>query len=323
MPTENAPAFAGASLSPLTVADALADLDRYVSTPHNRFGTGWSVDDTCGELGTGELALMWARSGSGKSTWMLNVVRATPQVPTLIVNMEMTARRQSEWLMAMTFDLETPARDIEQVLRAGPDDGRYDELKYAEHQMSTTYPHLYFASPSRPTITDLAILLDDIEDQFGVRPRRLFLDHLGLMAGAEEGYAGYTRNAAGLKALCLREELAAYVLQQTGRTGGDQGQRSDGHLPINFTSGVFGGEADADMVLGLYRPSRNPKYKKSRHDFAEEYQYHEMLFEYERLRNLVIMQVLKNRVTGDILEQGVELTYDAHSRRLNESSNIA
>lgn len=107
-----APGSPGASLTPLTVGDALADLDRYVSEPNTRFGMGWSVDDTCGMLGLGELALMWARSASGKSTWMLNVVRNSPTIPTLIVNMEMTARKQSEWLLPMTFDLETPAREI-------------------------------------------------------------------------------------------------------------------------------------------------------------------------------------------------------------------
>lgn len=317
-----APGSPGASLAPLTVHEALADLDRYVSSPHNRFGTGWSVDDTCGMLGTGELALMWARSGSGKSTWMLNLVRATPQVPTLVVNMEMTARKQSEWLLPMTFDIETPAREIEDVLRQ-PDDPRFPEIREAMVAMDDAYPHLWFATPSRPTTTDLIILCDDIEDQFGVRPRRLFLDHIGLMAGAEEGYSGYVRNSAGLKALALGEDMAIYALQQTGRTGGDQGQKNDGHLPITFTSGVYGGEADADMVWGLYRPGRNPKYKKSRHDFSEDYQYWEMLSEYERVQHLVVMQVLKNRITGDTLEQGISLTYDPHSRRMIEGDNLA
>ena len=43
-------------------------------------------------------------------------------MPTVVVNMEMTPRRQVDWLLSMTFDLQTPGRDIEEVLRMGEDE---------------------------------------------------------------------------------------------------------------------------------------------------------------------------------------------------------
>lgn len=310
------PGFEPGVLSPLDTRAAAADLLRYSKEDHTRFATGWSIDDTCGQVGVGELALWIARSGSGKSTAYLNVIRSTPEIPTLVVNMEMTPRRQIEWLLSMTYDMECRSRDIESVLRWGPDDPRYGEIVQALDNMGERYPNLHFVTPSRPTVTELKYVVEDIGDATGERPVRVFIDHLGLMSGGED-YAGTVRNSSALHSWAMKDELAVYALQQTGR-GDGQGGRNDGHLPLSAASGLFGGEADADWVFGMYRPDRDPKFKKSKYQFDDYSKYLSMLEDRERVAGITVLQVLKNRPFSDLMEDGIELSYQYHTRRLEE-----
>src|SRR3546814_18330677 len=98
----------------------------------------------------------------------------------------------------------------------------------------------------------------------------------------------------------MREGCAIYVLQQTGRSDGNGG-RNDGHLPLTMTSGLYGGEADADWVFGMYRPERAPKYRKSRYQFDDPNDWYQMLEDREQVRGITILQVLKNRPMSDLL----------------------
>lgn len=283
---------------------------------HSRFGTGWSVDQACGQVGLGELALVWGRSGCSKSTWILNVIANTPSVPTLVVNMEMQPYQQVQWLASMSLDLEVPGRDIEEVLH-DPDDDRHTRLNQALDRLPSVYSALHFVRPRRPGVDDLTIMLDDVEDSTGVRPVRVFIDHMGLM-NVSPDYSGFTRLAGDLHAWALEESVALYVLQQTGRGAGGDGQRNDGHIPVTLSSGVFAGEADADWVYGLYRPDRHPKYKRQRWDYNDTAAYLRVQSELTEVRDVTVFQVLKNRPFSDVLDQGIRLKFDRQTRRLGE-----
>lgn len=307
------------ALSPLNTYDAIQSLVQHATSDHPRFPMGYSLDDTCGAVGAGELAIMLARSSAGKSTWYSNVIRNTPEVPTLVVNMEMTPRRQIEWLTSMTMATSVAAREYEEVLRNGQDDPRFYEVMSALEQMPDFYPHLHFVTPSRPTTTDLSILLDDIADSTGVRPVRVFIDHLKLMGGVEEvNYSSFTKTTADIHTFALKEDVAVYLLQQVGRAGDGNGGRNDGHLPVTISSGTFGGEDDADWIFGLSRPDKNPKFRKLEYQFANRLEYLDMRAEYEQVRGQVILQCVKNRPFGDLCEEGVVLWYDTHTRRYTE-----
>ncbi len=315
---QTAPDFGRGSLTPLTAGQAVEDLIAFSRVEETRFGTGWQIDDICGRMGTGEMALMWARSGSGKSTWTLNLIRNAPEVSTLVVNMEMTPRRQIDWLAAMSFDLPVHAREVEEVLR-WPDDPRYGAVMESMESLGELYPNLHFARPDRPSVGDLHVMLDDIEDFSGEKVQRVFIDHLQLMAGCEGvDYAGTIRTADSLHSFAMERDVALVVLQQVGRGGGDGG-KNDGHLPITFSSGVFGGEASADWVYGLYRPDRNPLYRRNEHQFKGYDEYLDARAQYEKVRGLVIMQVIKNRPFGDTCEDGVQFMYDPYTRLYRET----
>lgn len=313
-------AQAAGAHAPLSAVDADAAVDELIGfteadTP--RFQTGYSLDDSCGMMGPGELALLWARSGSGKSTLLLNWLAASPHVPTAIFNMEMTPRRQIEWLAAMTFDLETPARDIEEVMRWGADDPRYDEIIASLRAMKTRYPGLNFFQPATPTVKDMAMAVDAIEDRTGIRPQRVFIDHLTLMKDARD-YDGVGRTAGALHSWAMSDGLLVVAIQQTGR-GGNQEGRNDGHLPVTLSSGVFAGEHDADWIWGLYRPERDPKFHKLTGYSLEPAKREALAIEQANVRGVTRLQLIKNRPYGETRDDGIILRYNSHNRRLTES----
>lgn len=304
-------------LAGVSVGEAGDDLFAFAASDIPRLPLGYSLDDTCGKTGLGELGLLWARSGAGKSTLVLNVIANTPDIPTVVFNMEMTARRQWEWLLAMSFPLDTPAKDVEDVLRAGVDHPRYAEILEAADSMKQVYSHLHFVSPSKaPTVDELKVTVWDYEAQTGVRPLRVFVDHLTLMKGARD-YEGVGAMASELHKWSMTEGITVVCLQQTGR-GGFDGGRNDGHIPVTLSSGVYAGEHDADWVWGLYRPEKDPRFKKQRWDFKKEEEYEKMLLDLQGVQGQVFLQCVKNRPYGELNDRGIPLYYNSHSRRLVE-----
>lgn len=305
-------------LVPDSVDAAVEDLLAFSAENVPRFPTGYSLDDTCGMIAQSELGLMWARSASGKSTWMLNVIRESQDVPTVVFNMEMTARRQVEWLVSMTFDLGTPAFDVEEVLRRGSLDPRNEELVRSLKEMSLRYPHLNFVSPpSPPTVEDLARSVDAIEDRSGTRPQRVFVDHLSLMKGARN-YEDLTKTAALLHTWAMSDELAVIAIQQTGR-GGGEGVRNDGHVPVTLSSGVYGGEDAADWIWGMHRPERDPKFHKlGLRGALTADKYEKLMLEHAEVEGITVLQLIKNRPYGETRDRGIDLRYDSYNRRLRE-----
>lgn len=304
------------SLIPVSTSDAAKDLIAFTMEQGQRFSTGWSIDESCGRVGVGELALAWARSSAGKSTWMLNVIANTPNVPTVLFNMEMTARRQLEWMTAMSYDLEVHARDMDTVL-GDPSHKQYAETLSAVRDASRLFPHLYFVNPSRPTVSDLKASVDAIEAKTGVRPQRVFIDHLTLMDGATS-YENVMKIGSALHIWAMEANLAVYCLQQTGRGGAGLGQTNDGHLPVSLSSGVFAGEHDADWIFGLFRPDRNPEFRKQSYQFSSRQAYDDMIDRKLAAQGVTMVQVVKNRPYSDLCLDGIELRYNTHNRRLVE-----
>ena len=292
----------------------------FVASDIPRFPTGYSLDDTCGMIAQRELGLMLARSAVGKSTWMLNVIRASQDVPTVVFNMEMSARMQFEWLVAMTFceDLNISADDLESVAR-NPRDPRHEALVTTRRAMHYRYPALNFEQfDESPTVDSLARLVDAIEQKRGIRPQRVFIDHLSLMKGCRD-YEGLTRTGALLHTWAMEDDLAVIAIQQAGRTGGSDGGRNDGHVPTTISSGVYGGEDAADWIWGMYQPQKDPKFAKLSQRFGMEVKkYEALMLEYEEVRGVTRLQVVKNRMNGNTDLTGVKLRYDRRTRQLRE-----
>ena len=304
----------------MDVNEAAEDFWDFAVSDIPRFPTGYSLDDTCGMIAQRELGLMLARSAVGKSTWMLNVIRASQDVPTVVFNMEMSARMQFEWLVPMTYfpDFSIPADDLESVAR-DKRDPRREELVAATKGMRYRYPSLNFVElVESPKVEDLARTVDAIEQQSGVRPQRVFIDHVSLMSGCRD-YESLTKTVALLHTWAMEDDLAVIAIQQAGRTGGVDGGRNDGHVPTTISSGVYGGEDAADWIWGMYQPQKDPKFAKLGQKYSlEAKKYEALALEFEEVRGITRLQVVKNRGNGNTNLLGIKLRYDRYSRLLRE-----
>lgn len=297
-------------------------LDEYVefcTKPTSGLGTGYSIDETCGVMGPGELALMWARSSAGKSTLLLNILANTPSIPTVFFNMEMRSRSLAEWLTTMSNDLGIDYFLLRELIQTGGEDIRYDDVmaKLQKAKVDNA-PKVWFMEARSPNVDDLARVVDTIEADTGIRPVRVMLDHLSLMANARD-YEGVSRMGQELHQWAQDDELALIVAQQTGRGGNEQGQRNDGHLPVTLSSGLYAGEHDADWIYGVWRPERNPKFRKRREDFKNNDDHMQMKAEHDRLKGLSQFAVVKNRPYGSLCEEGISLWWNPKTRKLEEN----
>lgn len=289
--------------------EALRAFVEHARSDETVFPLGYSID----QLGTpaaGDLCLMWARSGTGKSTWMLNVITRTPTIPTVVFNMEMPPKRQIEWALSMANTLEVPAREVMQIFRDGVEDD-YPELKAAMRDFPVRFPSLTFVHPKgKPSVDELIRKCDDVYDRKGVRPLRVFIDHLTLLKNCNGSKEAVEAVTSRLHEWAQRDDITVFAIQQTGRSSGDgSGGRNDGHIPVTLTSGVYGGDSDADYVYGMYQPAKDPKYTTPEGRDS---------VEYARVKGVTRLQLVKNRPNGELSEQGLKLSYEPHSRRLME-----
>jgi len=293
----------------VSLRDAAKGLREQAAQHRAKFPTGFSLDTRCGVVKAGELALLWARTGAGKTTMLLNVLANTPEIPTVLFNLEMSDAQVLAWLATMTCpNLRVGARDIEEVLE-DPTHQSYDELQAAIDLTVDTYPHLTLAQPMRPTLGELAGLVEATPGN----PKRVFIDHLGLLQDANS-YENTMQATAALKRWALAKDMALFVVQQTGRSGDDKA-KNEGHLPVTLSSGLFAGEHDADWVYGIFRPDRDPALHKELDDVDKD---ERRLTKLASVRGLVHLQVVKNRQNGILMQDGIVVRYDPSTRRYTE-----
>lgn len=289
--------------------DAIDELLRKASEGGERYPIGYSYDETHGRIGAGELGLILARTGVGKSTFVTNMLSRTAEVPTVFFSLEMGRAQVAAWLVCCTFNLSVPAKEIEAVLNPANDDPRYDEALAACLAFKRTFPHLHVVDPPVRTVKAFIETVDAIWDDTGVRPLRVVIDHLTLMHATQD-YAGVDATTKEMHRWARNDALAVLCLQQSPRNSGDGKTRNDGHLPPALASGIFGGEDSADWVWGLYQEGLDPKYRT---------QLAQMGSEYAQVANTTRFNLIKNRATGELNPLGLRLHYDHHSHRLTES----
>lgn len=288
------------------MAALVADADRDAAY----FPTGFATLDRHGMVSAGELALIWARSSCGKTTLALNIVARSPHVPTMIVSQEMPAARIAGWLLCMVNTFPFEARQLDDVLKGNNGPSWQRLAMDAVADFPRRFPHFNIKRSAKPPdVGTLMRLCDDIAIDTEVAPQRVIIDHLGLLANARD-YEGMSTTTAALKSWAMRDELSVWAIQQTGRSG-DAKSRNDGHLPVTLSSGVYAGEHDADMIYGMYRPDKDPKFRENEHGGA-----------WEAVKGKTWLSIVKNRATGITDLTGKPLAYDIKSRRFQEPGEL-
>ena len=254
--------------------------------------TGFPTLDrvTRGGLKPGWSVMLIARTEVGKTALagQMAVNALTAGHPALFASLEQT--RQEIVLRLLSSSTGLSMERVEQELLT-------DYEKYTKQ-----LDGLFVTDPSKPSWDDLYKWVDT------VKPKNtpiFVLDHLKLM---KRGFAkGEAERVAMLaedaKAFAKNAGCALLLIHQVARSEGDK--KNHGHLPLTLESAMYGGEQDVDVMLGMYRPARDPQMD---------------LVEKKNREREVYLQVLKNR-HGPSHPDGIPIEWDLPSMRFREVGN--
>lgn len=195
--------------------------------------TGWVMLDHVIDPGfqPGQVVIALAKTGTGKTIWLCNLMWNTRHEPTLLFSMEQTNIEMWERLKRIALFHYPTATDAE---------------------LEAMFSHLWMVDDNRMSSEDLAMMIDEFEAEVGVKPTLLLVDYLGYYARGQPGGGPYEKvsNAAmQLKAEAKRHKLVVVAPHQVSR-GGAVGQALE--LDNARDSGVV--EETGDFVFSIFKP---------------------------------------------------------------------
>lgn len=267
-----------------------------------------------GGLLPGNFALLGGRTGTRKSTFMLNMALSIARsgVPVGIIGID-----EPPWLYVvklLSAFTGRPQEEIEEMWdEVEGQDLREEWKKFARRRV-----HLFTGRRPGPDHLSAALDLASLGDEGA--PRVLFIDYLGAMT--RDGKYGYgeqgriTLLAEELQSWSSETGVAVVALHQLSRTDefGGSNNRNAGHLPVTRSQMKFAGEEQADLVLGTYRPAMDPiggmDYATAKtvlgKDFDED-EYYERRARVAKHKDSTFVQLLKNRPGTHEELKGIEM----------------
>lgn len=294
------------------LSDAVAEHYEWQASDVPRIPLGFRFFDeaTHGGIALGEVLMMLAYSGVGKTWWACNVVVNNPQVPVLFFSLEMQARALTQRLAAVAY--EVPTSKIEADVAAT---GRSEHLE----RLVEDYPYVVIDDTPAHSLSGMhEAVVHATEMLDGVRPQLVLADYLELIkAGpASSGLEAVDKVSRNTKNFARQNDVAFVVLHQTNANEGARiqegydrtpGSRVDnGHLPLTRKAARFGGDVAADYTIGVYRPALNPNMHESVRHFRDKE---------------IHMQLLKNRAGHVLHLSGVEHEVDVNHWKIREPND--
>lgn len=211
--------------------------------------------------------MIMGRSYSGKSIIGQNIVYYNQELPSIFFSMEMPAMQALIRLYSMWSD--TPSGDVQMMIEEGRPPADMWEIVEA-------FPNHQIVDESGISIAEMSESLYRYEVQYGVRPEFVVVDYLELLGGAKasgEGYLATEMQATQLKDWAREENMRVFVLHQTNR-------QERQWMPPTEDSARNAGFTEADFVIGLWRPGKDPQLD---------------ILEQMHKKNIIACNVLKNR----------------------------
>lgn len=226
-----------------------------------------------GGVRPGEVLQYIARSGVGKTTWLVNVIMRIlekQRIPIIFFSLEQ--QKEPIFEIMMQILLGAKANEVKYLFR--------DKLLDSVHKQLEKIKENFII------VDEGGLTLKEIEDYvrtadmhiFDQPSRAIFIDYMGYIKGdkSASGYDRTTSVAKELKEFAKRINKAVFSLHQTSRDG--KGGWTQVEMTMARDSGAV--EESADYMLGGWRPGLNP-------DLSEE--------EKEAMKEDYLMAVLKNR----------------------------
>ena len=242
------------------------------------------IDKAIRGIAPGEVLQILARSGVGKTGFLINVAREVStkqEIPTLFVTMEQPLAQIYERTAQVAFEIQ--GEEVERNFRE-----RTPNLANIIHKTKEQFKNVYFVDQDFLDYENLKDYIIASKQKIGKMPALVAVDYLGRMKGHGNQYEALSELAKQLKRLAKELDVAIMCVHQTNRLG------KTGAEPITMDMARGSGEIEeaADFVLGLWRP-----------DCMKEESH---LERYER----ICVAVLKNR-KGPLTQ--TELIFDKHT----------
>lgn len=302
-------------------------VDDSIHDPRPAVATGFPGLDSLlrrGGLLAGNLVVLGGRTGTRKTTVMSNMVvnMVNEGVPVMLVGLDEGTSDYVTKLMSTWSGW--PMEMVEEMW----DDSVGRELRAAYRDWARGKVHVaYSRRPDPSHLSDMA----DMASLGGDAPKVVFVDYLAQMS--RSGPYAYGDNsrlpllAEDLGVWSTETGITTVVLHQLSRNDqfGGTNSRNSGHLPVTVEQLKFGGEEQADIVLGTYRPAMNPiasmtvqTAKEVLGDRFDEDDYHATRANARKYEASTFVQLLKNRPGTRRHEAGVEIVSTTDSLRMAE-----
>lgn len=193
----------------------------------------------------GELAVILAGTGVGKTAILSNIANAARSLRVLFFELELPEELLFERLVAMRTGLS--CSDVEAAYRRGEVQGRDVIRKF--------FPSLFLCNQSRLKVSDLEDIVNRSELIIGERPQVVLVDYIGLIRG--EGSSRYDRVsqiAEDLKVMAKTTRTIVICASQVSRKRDDD-DNPEVHLGDGKDSGSI--ENSAGLVLGAWRDAED------------------------------------------------------------------
>lgn len=265
------------------------DLRNWASEKHTRIPTGFPfIDELCqGGVAEGEVALVMAYSGVGKTALGCNVAVRNRGVPTLFFSLEMQARFILKRLAAIYAGI--PDWTIERDLRSGK---RVDAIDV----LIRDFPRLAIVDKPAMSLKDMGAAVAEAAQYWGERPRLVVVDYMELVGGVPsmEAVSAVDKVSRRSKDFAREHDVALFMLHQLNQGG-------ESYKPVKVKDARYGGNTAADYVIAAYRPCLDPELNQ---------------FQHEAKRREFYLQFLKTRGGSRIHPSGMLHDFDPESMRI-------
>ena len=223
---------------------SMAEMERiYIeSIKRRKAGVGLSLGKWLPGLGNyrvlvpGELLLIMADTGVGKTAALQNIVRHARPMTCLVFELELPPDSMFERQVAVELGMK--CQHVESSYRLG------------ERANFKAQEHVWVCPLPKMTLEEMGTIIDRSELKIGKRPDVVFLDYIQLMQGKGTRYERLSDIADGLKRLAREAEVILVVTSQVSRP--EKGKRTP-EVTLHDAKDTGNIENSAGMILGLWR----------------------------------------------------------------------
>lgn len=229
-----------------TLYQQTKELFEFAESDVKRIGTGiHQIDKVIRGIVPGEVCTVLGSSFSGKSIFGQNIIYNNREYPSIFFSLEMPASQALIRLYAM-WSGENAVNVQQNIENGNPPADMWSMLEEFRY-------HRIVDEPSLST-QDMSLHVEEYVDDFGRRPEFVVVDYMELVGGTAvnaEGVQGVDAQATMLKDWAKHENMRVFVLHQTNRSQPEW-------EPPHKNSARYGGYTQADYVIGLWRPHKEP-----------------------------------------------------------------